>query len=261
MSYIVKIKNDTITSQTWVGKAFAAAEEYQVSEAKRSKWASNSTLLTAISNSEALVGDGSEYFTDISKALDWLKGTNLTPSDTDGVPLSRTKVTKTGWHYQANSVEFSTAKLSSLVNIDAAGDDLGYTTIKYYDVVGVELVAGTQGELDTDCVKTVITWEPGVDYEIIGGTLYQSAAPSNDVRLWITAVPDLTPAQGGSIPFMEGGMNLKHMGTGAIMELDGKTPKLMTYNATYHTSKFQITATHTAGDQCPVMVVLKVFLS
>lgn len=183
----------------------------------------------------------------------------IMPTDTDGVPLSRTKITKTGWHFQAQTVEFVTSKLDSLYNHDMAGTDLGYATIKYYDDNDDEITSPTQQNLDDDCVKTVIDWEPTHDIEIIGGTLYQSTVPTHDVRVWIIAVPDVSAMYGGSIPFAEGGLNLKHMGTGAIMDLDGKTPKLMKYDATYHTNKFRIVAKHTAGDQCPLMIVFKIF--
>ena len=182
-----------------------------------------------------------------------------TPKDVDGVPLSRTKITKTGWHFQAQSVEFTTSTLNSVYNKDVNGDDLGYTTIKFFDENDDELVAGTQIELDTDCIRTEITWEPTSDFEVIGGTLYQSVAPTEDCRIWIIAVPDVPVIYGGSIPFAEGGLNLRRMGIGDIMDLDGKTPKLMKYDATYHTNKFKIILRHGVGHASSLMIVFKIF--
>lgn len=257
---IVKIKNDSGSIVIWAGKEFAIDEEYVIpTDGNRVKWQNNSTLLIAIAASDALIGDGTSYLSDVNESLEWLKGNVVIPADTDGVPLSRTKITQSGWHFQAHTFEFCTATLSSTHSKDIDDSDLGFLSIKYYDASDVELVAGTQAELDSDCVKTVVDWEADFNYEIIGGTLYQSTMPTTDVRLWIQAVPDLTHAQGGSIPFVEGGLNLKHMGTGSVMDLDGKTPKLMSYNATYHTNKFRFVIRHNTGINHELMVVFKIF--
>lgn len=185
--------------------------------------------------------------------------TILAPSDTDGAPLQRTKLTKTGWHFQCHSLEFTTAKLNSIYNSDDTQTNLTFTNIKYYDNTDTELVAGTQLELTTSCVKTVITFEQTYDFEVIGGTLYQGTQPAVDVRFWVTAVPDLSVANGGSVPFCQGGANLRHMGTGAIYDIDGKTPKFMPYDATYHTNKFEVTLTHPVGHQHTALLIMKLF--
>lgn len=78
MSYVIQIKNDSGSVQTWAGKEFAIAEEYTIpSDTNRFKYSNNSALLTAIGSGDALVGDGTEYFTDINKAVNWLK--NIDP--------------------------------------------------------------------------------------------------------------------------------------------------------------------------------------
>lgn len=184
---------------------------------------------------------------------------NVTYTDANGSPLTRTKITKTGWHYQCHTIEFETSKLSAIYNHDDSQTDLGYLSVKFYNSSGTELTAGTQTELDNNCVKTVLEWEADYDVELIGGTLYQASQPSTDVRIWVTAVPDLPVASGGSVPFCEGGVNLKYMGTGAVYDIDGKTPKLMPYNATYHTNKMRITITHDTGVTHPAMLVFKLF--
>lgn len=179
------------------------------------------------------------------------------PVDTDGAPLVRTKITQSGWHFQLQAVEFTTAKLNSVYNADDEESDLGFATVKFYDDQDDELEDPTQIELTTNCVKTVIDWEADHDIEVIGGFFEQALNPATDVRMWITAIPDLTVAQGGSIPFVQGGLNLKYL-SGKI-DIDGKTPKLMPYNATYHTNKFRITLRHGAGVQHSAMVLFKLF--
>jgi len=200
---------------------------------------------------------------DLTDLNDW--ETNYKPlanssyTDSNGIPLQRTKITRTGWHYQAHSIELTTSKLASVYNSNIAGTDLGYTSMKFYNSSNVELTAGTQTELDTDCVKTVVSWEPSHDVEVLGGVIFQSTAPTSDTRLWVMAVPDIPAFMGGSVPFLDGGINLRYMGTGQVFDIDGRTPKLMPHNANNHTNKFHLTLTHPAGSQHSIMFVAKVF--
>lgn len=182
----------------------------------------------------------------------------IAPTDSDGAALARNKITKAGWHFQCHTLEFTTALLASTYNCDKTETDLGFSDIKFYNNSDTELVAGTQAELIANCVKTVITLEIDHDIEVIGGVVYQSTAPSSDVRLWVTAIPDL-PAPNGSIPFCQGGANLKYMGTGEVYKIDGKTPKLLPYDAVYHTNKFELTLRHPVGHQHSMMLMMKLF--
>lgn len=75
MFQIIKVKNDTLTTQTWCGKELAAAEEHTIVEANILKWKNNSSFLAAITAGDALIGDGATYFSDASQGIDWLKGT------------------------------------------------------------------------------------------------------------------------------------------------------------------------------------------
>jgi len=181
---------------------------------------------------------------------------NKTFTDSNGIPLARTKITKSGWHFQLHGTEFLTSKLNSTYNKDKAGNDLGYTTLKFYNASDVELVAGTQAELDSNCVKTVFTWEADQDIDIIGGILEQPTPPNSDVRMWATAIPDL-PTPNGSVPFTQGGINLRYIS--GNLDLDGKTAKTLPYNNTYHTNKFEILVKHGVGVQCPIHMLFKLF--
>lgn len=182
---------------------------------------------------------------------------NKTFTDSNGIPLARTKITKSGWHYQAHGTEFVTAKLNSVFNEDANGNDLGLTTIKYYDNNNVELVAGTQAELDANCVKTVFSWESDQDIDVIGGILEQPVPPTKDVRVWVIAIPDLPAANGGSVPFTQGGVNLRYIS--GSLDIDGKTAKTLPYDSTYHTSKFEIIVKHDTGYQTPIHMIFNLF--
>lgn len=75
MQQVIKIKNDSGAVVIWAGKEFALDEEYTIpTDSNRAKWQNNSTLLTAIANGDALVGDGEIFFSDVNEAVNWLKG-------------------------------------------------------------------------------------------------------------------------------------------------------------------------------------------
>jgi len=93
MSTIIKIKNDTGSNAIWAGKEFTPAEEYTIpDDNNRQKWRNSSELLTAIGNSEALISDGSTYFTDINKAINWLKGNMTTSVAIEGVKIENERL-------------------------------------------------------------------------------------------------------------------------------------------------------------------------
>ena len=253
------IKNTSGSTSTYLGQQITNGSYYQIQGIEEQAWMNDSALLTDIGSGDATVAkddSGNNDIVDVSTAINYLKDT-VALVDSDGAPLTRNKITKSGWHFQLHSVEFSTSTLNSLYNKDKDDSDLGFTTIKYYDDQDAEITSPTQGVLDNDCVKTVVTWEADHNIEIIGGLLEQSSQPSTDVRMWITAIPDLTVAQGGSVPFIQGGLNLRNI-SGRI-DLDGKTPKELPYNVTYHTNKFMITLRHDAGVKCPITILFKIF--
>ena len=246
-------------SHTYAGQLIEAGESYSLqSYQERTAFSADAKLNQDIwaTTALAVVNDGS---TDLSpqEGDAWLKANSIAPVDTDGAPLTRTKITQSGWHFQLHAIEFITSKLSSVYNSNDSEVDLGFTTIKYYNSAGAELVAGTQAELDSDCVKTVIDWEANHDIEVIGGFFEQASQPTTDVRLWIEAIPDLPIIYGGSVPFVQGGLNLRLL-SGKI-DIDGKTPKMLSYDAVNHTNKFRITLTHDAGVQHDSMILFKIF--
>ena len=254
------IKNNSGTQSTYGGQDITNGAYYQIQSHQEISWANNSALLTDIASGDAIVAkddSGNNDIADVNAAINYLKDIETTPLDTDGVPLSRAKITKSGWHFQLHGVEFCTSGLASSFNEDADGNDLGFTSLKFYDGTDTELVAGTQAELDTDCVKTVLDFEVDQDIEVIGGLVEQATTPTTNVRLWVLAIPDLTVAQGGSVPFTQGGVNLRYIS--GNLDLDGKTPKLLPYNATYHTNKFQITVKHTAGENHILHILFEYF--
>jgi len=194
------------------------------------------------------VGGDQEDFED-----NYISTSNKTYTDGDGSSLLRTKMATAGWTYQARFIEFETSKLSSVKNEMDDGTDYADATIKFYNASDVELT--DQPTIDTDCVKTVFCFEPVYDMEVIGGSTTASPTPTNDVYLWLIGVPDV-PANLGGSKVMINQLNLKINPT---FEVDGRTPKRMNYDATYHTSKLCSVIKHNAGDQCKIMMEVEHF--
>jgi hypothetical protein len=139
---------------------------------------------------------------------------------------------------------------------DANGDPLNHATIKFYDDQGTELT--TQVDIDANCVKTVLDWEPPWDYEIIGGQFRQQALPPGNIYLGVIAVPDVPAAGGGSIEFVNG-VNLKSVGLEDSVRSDGRTSKKLAYDATYHTNKLRFILRHDAGVQHTMDIMMEIF--
>lgn len=152
---------------------------------------------------------------------------NPTVMDSNGVYLSRTKIAPSGWHYQAHSVEFEVNKLGSIYNKDYEGNDLGFADLKVYNSSGTELT--TQGSADTGGVRTVVTWKPDFDFEIVSGNVRQITRETVDSYLYVNArvaTGLAAPNDWLVVPFVQGGVNLQYIGADEPLKTDGRTPKL-----------------------------------
>ena len=183
--------------------------------------------------------------------------------DSEGVYLQRNKITTAGWHYQLHGLEFETSKLNSFESKKADGTDYGFGSMKFYGLVdNVETqITGenlNQTYLDSHCIKTLIDWEPTHDIEILGGMLKMNSVPSENLRMWTIGVPDVSEAYGGSKPFAVN-INLKFIGTEEGVKVDGKTPKYLTYSATYHTTKLRMIFKHSAGFKHQLHMIFELF--
>lgn len=220
---------------------------------------SNTTLLAdLVAGTVRMSSDGvTDYSSSPAVNVNYLLGV---PSslDSDGAPLVRTKIAPAGWHYQLHGVELTTSLLPGYYNHDVSGTDYGFITIKHYDASGALLT--TQESIDTDCVKTVMDWEPTWDYEMIGGSVYQTTTPTSNFRFWITAVPDVPANMGGSVAFGTS-VNLKYVSQAGSVAMDGRSPKRLVYNAVYHTNKLRITHMHEAGLRHTVLYLFELFKS
>lgn len=251
------IHNKTGSTKTYQGRAIDTGVYYQIPDNLLIEYASDDTVLTDITSGDiAISANGSSDIASISEQINFLKSLDLAPKDSDGSPLSRVKITTTGWSYQLHGIEVKTSQLDSIYSKNQDGTNFGFTTLKCYDSNNNQLT--TQEDCDTNCVKTVVDWEPTYDYEIVGGFFKQASIPSSDIRLWVVGVPDV-PAQYGGSKLFTANINLKYVGLEEGIKVDGRAPKYMTYNATYHSNKLRMILKHNAGEKHDVHVVFELF--
>jgi hypothetical protein len=185
------------------------------------------------------------------------KLTDNIDQDPTGRPVVRTAATVKGWHYQFHSVDFITCKLGSVINIDVNGNDLGFSELKVYKSDGSECT--TQVDADANGVKSVLTWKPNFDFEIISGNTRQESKQSTNMRMYTTAkvyTGAPAPFDWFSIPFVQGGLNLKYIGADEILKTDGRASKLLKGSQGDH---FEITLTHDAGLQHELSIVFEIY--
>lgn len=165
--------------------------------------------------------------------------------DSSGRAIIRVASTIKGWHYQAHSVQFELNKLNSIYNKDDEQNDLGFASIKVYKSNGDECT--TQLDADNNGCKTIVTWAPNYDFEIISGNVRQASKETIDSYIHViarvaTGLP--SPNNWLKVPFTQGGINMKYIGADEILKTDGRSSKLIRGSNGDH---FQIIANYDSG--------------
>lgn len=246
------IHNKTESTKIYEGVECAADAFLLIPDAKLAQYANSDFVIEELAAGNAkMSGDGT---TDLSGGasdqINFLK--DYKPVDAAGRPVVRPAITIEGWGAQFHSVGFTVGLKDSVYNKDDAGNDLGFATMKFYDASGVEQT--TQEDITANAVKTVLTWMPTHDYEIIGGQLNQDAKPASNVYMWAKGLPGIL-----NVMFAQGGLNLKLCPAGNIVDFDGKASKFLPYNAGAGTNKFDFIFKHNTGVQHELQFLLKIF--
>lgn len=183
--------------------------------------------------------------------------------DSDGASIVRTKAAKKGWTYNAIPIEIKTSTLAAVDTPIYAkmidGSDRSGMVYKIYNNSDIEIT--TPGALNANlgtAVKTVVSFEPSFDYEVIGGNIRIENDLTQDMRLYIIAVPDV-PANLGGSKEMCGGINLRYLAPQNMWEVDGRVTKLLKYDAIYHTNKLQFVFKHPAGLSHKIILTLEYY--
>lgn len=190
-------------------------------------------------------GDMPTEYSDYQTNYASLKNGINKETDSSGRSIIRPAATKKGWHYQAHSIQFEINKLNSIYNKDHDGNDLGYCSLKIYDAQGNELT--DQNDVDTQGVKTIITWSPDFNFEIISGNVRQITKETVDTYLYVNAEVATglaAPNDWLTIPFVQGGINLNYIGSDEPLKTDGRAGKLILANT--NNDYFQIICNYDA---------------
>lgn len=189
------------------------------------------------------------------------------PKDQDGSIIVKTKTTRVGWHYEPRSIDWYTSTAGSLYNrkhngntIDT-GTDYGDAVIRFYNAAGTDITAQEQSVLDTDCVKTVVDWQPTFEMDIIGCTVSCVSAPVAPQRAyaWVIVAPDIPEQFGGSVPFMAGGWNLRFLRQDSTTFIDGRGVKTFQYDPVNNSNKIRVIVKHDAGLKIGLQFVAEIF--
>jgi len=267
------IYNNTEQDQVYAGVTIAAGTYYLVPANLEATFASDSSLISAITNATVIMSstnDSGGQISNVSTAIDFLKGglprevaitdRNGNQLDTDGALIVRTKAAKKGWTFWSIPLEIVTSTIgASLYCKDNAGNSFSWVTAKIYDANNAEIT--TPGLLNANlatCVKTVVDFEPNFDFEIIGGALRISSNPGQDVRLWIVAAPDIPAQYGGSKEFASG-INMKFLSANNSWDIDGRVSKFVAYDSVNHSGKIRMIIKHPAGLQVNLMFIAQIY--
>jgi len=226
-----RIENTTNQEVVLMKRLFREAGQpdcfYDIPTLENANWANNDEVLNKLFSGEFILTYPNRNYNTVNEAVNALKNLS-TDLDSTGREIVRYAATIKGWHYQAHSVQFEVNKIGSIYNKDADGNDLGYSEIKIYDAQGTECT--TQLSADTNGVKTVVTWKPDFDFEIISGNVRQATKETVDSYIHVrlqsaTGLP--VPYNWFTVPFTQGGINLTYIGADEPLKTDGRASKLV----------------------------------
>ena len=262
------LKNQTVSDVpiSDMGITVTASGEYILDHSEYLMWQGSSDVIVKIADGTLVVNDGSDDLS-LSNGIDLIKGSyNPNEVDSEGRQIVRMAAGKKGWTYLSHPIDISISELDGVYSADYTGTVRTDLEIQLYDIN--DALITTQAAADTDCVKSVITFKPLYDFEVIAGTIHQCNAITDDIRMWVIGGAFVeatnTPV---SVKEFATGINLKHIGTKGSMETDGRASKKMTKDITeyglpfptYQGNCFQIIIRHPAGKKHNVMVMFEYY--
>ena len=247
-----------------------------VPEGERAYWHNDDSLFDDLSAGDinfAKSDDGTTDFSSVTEAWNYLG--NLIPptislseedEDTGGILITH-KYAEDGMHEQLFELEFETSKLDSIHEKDIDNDDIGWASIDFYkDVAGTETkwTPADQADLDSNCIRTDLSWMPDIDYMIKGGWVAQAVIPTVDIYVW-TVGADLDAVYGGpQSTFLEGGLNLYFSASHKLLGLEGVSATKLEYSHPTlgdgkGTNRMRFIVRHPAGHNHRLQAVFDIF--
>ena len=258
----MKVKNTKAEADTWVGQVIESGAYYTIERSELGRWRSNSKVMTDLGSGALLLNDELEDIPDVAKAINTLLGGDLTPRDSDGSAIMRPKATTSGWSFQMHSIGIDIGKFSGIHNKSINGNhnspdfltlaDLGFSTIKLYKQ-DRSLITAQEDEAQAHF--TVVDWQVNHEMEILGGLFTQGQAPTNDIWMWTIGAPGIA-----NVPFGQGGINLKRVGTAGWVDADGKAAKYLHPSVPMvGVNKMRIIFHHPTYEAHPCQMIFKLF--
>lgn len=213
-----------------------------------------------------------------SVLVDIINGKNvkITKKDYDdtGREVVRYAATDKGWAYLAQGIEFTTAKENSVYCKNWKGEDFFENQyIKFYDDQDQEVSP-------ENAVKTKVTIDPGLDYDLIAGSIMQHQRPVDtngdlvDVRLH-TIIGILDPlgnafdpdgpgtAWSEQVTQFVGPINLKFVTDNGKLETDGRAGKklfkIVNDVIPFNQNQIQFIIEHPQGFQHDIFIMLQYY--
>jgi len=266
MSKILKNQTASAVDISDMGITVPASGEHVLDHSEYLMWQGSNDVILKLADGTLIVNDGSDDLS-LSNGIDLIKG-NYNPNevDSEGRQIVRMAAGKKGWTYLSHPIEIETSKIGGSFSSDYTGTPRTDFDLQLFDSSGTEIT--TQGTADTDCVKTVITFKPTYDYEILSGSIYQIGTPTTDVRLWVVGGAfNVTTNTAVSVKEFVTGFNMRYVGDNDHIETDGRASKHLTSDITssglpfptYHGNCFQYILTHEAGLNHKIMVTMEYF--
>lgn len=249
------IKNIDVVTNTYQGQEITSGSYYLIQQHESVNMANDDHLLDHINNGKAQMArsnDGNNDIAGVSNQINFLKGIDP-QKDADGAYLSRTKLAKSGHHYQGMFGELRIGHSDIYSKKKDNSTNINFWSVTRYDAQGAVTTN------NADAVKTVYNFEAGYDIGVVGIKVWQASPPGSDIRFWVEGAPHIPLASGGEVKFVEGGGNLKLMGSGLVLDLDGRVPKEIAFDNVNYSHRFELTAHHPVSTDHSILTKVEYF--
>lgn len=189
-------------------------------------------------------------------------------SDTNGRPFVQNVIAPKGWGYidlsfnfKLNETGVNCSKLTFDVSRDLDGaTDFGGLSEEFLKSDFTKIVSPVASDFTNNIRWRRIDFEPTFDYVIVGGRFSVAAPTDNHGRVWCYGAPDVPSSLGGSHPFMVE-KSLTHITKDQSFIADGRTAKLMPYDATYHTNKLTAFLNHELSESGHIEISYQMYVA
>jgi hypothetical protein len=248
MSNFVVINNNLLTEATKGGQSPARLNDTQ-------------SILRVNKKNEEILKEYIKYSSEDILALDKTKKAESYVRDFDnsGRAVTRIAITEKGWSFLAHFVECTTSTLGGIYCENYSGQVESQHYAKFYDSNGAEIT----DPLDMgDCVKSVFTILPSIDYEVVSGEIHQYNRPEGNMRLHSLIGAFMPNGAPISVKEFVRNLNLKFKDKAKAIVTDGRAPKLLRREFAglpVDANQLQIVVNHEAGVVHELMIELEYY--